>query len=330
MNNMNNMNNRSNMDNISEDSVSIDEEFVMKTELIKLGNEVRAAILPRLNDNKREIIGRQYGGDPHFGLDEVAEQTVEKVLKRWKLPIAYFSEDRGLVCFHEKPEWLLIIDPIDGTRPAMVNFESCCFSVAVTPYSSYPKFSEITNALALELKSGEYFYADANQPKITSSVLGLPSLTEKADLEKMFWSTELTAHPIKQITKVCGDLIDNSVTLGAVFVFTSSSYSLTRIVTGQLDAHVDVGHRIVQDYPETAEEFLKVGRGKIATLFPYDIAAAAFILIKAGGIVTDAYGESLDKLSLITDKSIKGQCSIIAASNSELHGKIRNQLKWQN
>lgn len=301
----------------------------MKKELLALAREVREAILPELNNNKREIIRRQDCGDPHFKVDEIAEQTVENVLKKWSLPIACFSEDRGLVLFHKNPEWLLLIDPIDGTRSAMANFESCCFSVAVAPFSQDPKFGEITHALVLELQTGEYFYADANQPKITTSVKDLPLPSKGITLENMFWSTELTAHPIRQLAKVCGDLIDNSVTLGGVFVFTSSTYSLTRIITGQLDAHVDVGHRILQDHPELMEEFLKAGRGKIVTLFPYDIAAAAFILIKAGGVVTDAYGKPLDTMSLITDKSLEEQCSNIAASTHTLHEKILNKLNWQ-
>ncbi|MCX6803894.1 MAG: hypothetical protein NTY48_04980 [Candidatus Diapherotrites archaeon] len=304
------------------------EELSMLTELLKLATNVRKAVLPKLNNNKREIIRRQYGGDPHFEIDELAETIVEKALQEWKLPIAYFSEDRGMISVHKNPKWLLIIDPIDGTRPAMANFESCCFSAAVVPYSKRPVFGEITNALILELKSGDYFYADRSQPKIMSSVPQVPLLNKEIELDNMFWSTELTAHPIKQITKVCGDLIDNSVTTGAVFVFTSASFSLTRILTGQLDSHVDVGHRILLDHPELEEEFLKVGRGKVVTLFPYDIAAAAFILSKAGGVVTDAYGKSLDELVLTTDKSIKGQCSIIAASNPDLHQKIMNQLNW--
>ncbi len=300
----------------------------MKDKLIKLAKAVRRAILPELENNKREIIRRQYGGDPHFAIDELAEQTIEKILKKWKTPIAYFSEDRGFVHLHENPEHILIIDPIDGTRPAMANFESCCFSIVVAPYSAHPLFENITHALVLEIKSGNYFYAESNQKGIVTSFSNLPLLNKKINLESMFWSTELTAHPIKQITRVCGDLIDNSVTLGAVFVFTSSSYSLTRIITGQLDAHVDVGHKILQENPGLKDEFLKVGRGRIVTLFPYDIAAAAFILIKAGGVATDAYGNSLDYLPLITNKSINEQCSIIAASNLDLYEKIRSQLKW--
>jgi|SRR3989339_347455 len=309
------------MDNLSP-------EFNMQKELISLAREVRKVILPILNQNKREIIRRDDGGDPHFKIDEIAEHKIEEILKSWKLPIAYFSEDRGLVFLNEKPEWILIIDPIDGTRPAMANFESCCFSIVVAPYSDRPTFEQITNALVLELKSGDYFYADSTRDKISSSLSKLPKLNKKVNLNNMFWSTELTAHPIKQISRVCGDLIDNSVLKGAVFVFTSSSYSLTRIITGQLDSHVDVGHRIVQDNSELMHEFLKVGGGKLVTLFPYDIAAAAFILIKHGGVATDAYGNSLNNLSLTTDKSLREQCSIIAASNKELHKNIMEQLKW--
>jgi len=306
----------------------IDKGLAVRKELLKLAKAVRREVLPKLNINEREIIRRQQCGDPHYALDELAEQAVEKALKEWKMPIAYFSEDRGLVQLSKNPEWLLVIDPIDGTRPAVANFESCCFSVAVAPYSLNPKFGDITNALVLELKSGEYFYADVNLPKISSSISELPLLSKKNSLENMFWSTELTAHPIKQLARVYEDLMDGSVRSGAVFVFTSSSYSLTRIITGQLDSHVDVGHRILRDNPGFVGEFLKVGGGKVITLFPYDIAAAAFILAKAGGIVTDAYGQSLDELHLLTDKSINGQCSIIAASNESLHEKIMNKLKW--
>ena len=301
---------------------------ILKKEMIKLANTVRKAVICQLGQNRREILRREDGGDPHFMLDEVAEVALEKSLKKWEFPVAYFSEDRGFISFCKNPKWMLIIDPIDGTRPAVADFESCCFSAVAVPYSSYPKFGEIQGAVIMELKSGEYFYADASEAKISSSRKGMPLLSNRTNPESMFWSTELTAHPIKQIAKVCGDLIDNSVVLGAVFVFTSSSFTLTRIVTGQLDAHVDVGHRIVKDYPQTIEEFKKVGRGKVVTLYPYDIAAAAYILRKSGGIVTDAYGKSLDDLLLITDKSINEQCSIIAASNNILHKKIMSQLNW--
>jgi len=304
--------------------VGLDEKIAIKSGLLKLAYDVRKIFLDSQKSEGRHILRRENGGDPHFKLDEFAEQAVEDFLKTWSLPVAAFSEDRGLISYHDKPKWIFIIDPIDGTRPALANFESCCFSAVVTPYAENPKFGDIRFALVLELKSGDYFYADSENKGIYSTNKG--RLTKNTDTDRMFWSTELTAHPIRQLARVYEALIDNSVTLGAVFVFTSSSYSLTRIVSGQLDAHVDVGHRIAQDDASLIKDFLRVGRGKLVTLFSYDIAAAAFILLKAGGVVTDAYGKSLENLALITDKSLKGQCSIIAASNKTLHKNIINKL----
>ena len=51
--------------------------------------------------------------------------------------VAFYSEDRGWL---EPPARsrrsatpLLVVDPIDGTRPAMAGLESCCVSVAAAP-----------------------------------------------------------------------------------------------------------------------------------------------------------------------------------------------------
>lgn len=298
----------------------------MRDELLSLARAVRGAVLPRLSSPTRKATARREAGDPHFEIDEIAEEATRDALSRFGGKIAYFSEDRGLVALAPDPEIALIIDPIDGTRPAMACFESCCFSVAAARYSSRPTMGDITHALVMELRSGEHFYADASG--VEASLGGAPRLSAATDLDAMFASIELTAHPIQRLAEVMGGLIDGAVTRGAVFVFTSSSFSLTRLVTGQLDAHVDVGHRILRERPELLPEFLAVGRGKPVTLFPYDIAAAAFIAARAGATVTDAYGRSLDDLPLFTDKSVEGQCSIVAAASPALHRQIMQSLRF--
>jgi myo-inositol-1(or 4)-monophosphatase len=301
----------------------------MRDKLLTLSRRVREAVLPRLCvPGRREATRRRLEGDPHFEIDEIAEQATREALEDLGLPLAYTSEDRGLVHLASDPRHLFVIDPIDGTRPAMASFESCCFSVAVAPYSPRPTMAEITHALVLELMSGEFFYAEAGAAGIEASRPGVPRLSAATALDSMFWSIELTAHPVGRLMEVYGHLVDGSVTRGAVFVFTSSSFSLTRIAAGQLDAHVDVGHRILRDRPELLPEFLSVGRGQAVTLFPYDIAAAAFIAARAGAVVTDAYGMPLDELCLVTDKGLDGQCSLVAAANPVLHNDIMRSLRW--
>jgi myo-inositol-1(or 4)-monophosphatase len=86
---------------------------------------------------------------------------------------------------------------------------------------------------------------------------------------------------------------------GASFDLGSATFDMTRVVTGQLDAYVEPGPRMVEDVPGMKEEFERVGGGAILNNSPYDLAAAAICLQEGGAIVTDAYGEPLDDRPLL-------------------------------
>ena len=98
---------------------------------------------------------------------------------------------------------------------------------------------------------------------------------------------------MRAIAEVVGDLIDASSVGGGTFDLGSATFDMTRIVTGQLDAYVEPGPRIVAEVPGMREEFERVGGGVVLNNSPYDLAAAALILEEAGAVVTDAYGEPL-------------------------------------
>src|SRR2546428_10085936 len=102
----------------------------------------------------------------------------------------------------------------------------------------------------------------------------------------------------------------------------SAAFNLTRIVTGQLDAYVDVGRRMVDECPECTPAFLAAGEGAVCTNFPYDVAAGALIVHEAGGIVTHADGRSLDDHPAIGSSPAHG-LAVLAAANADLHGMIR-------
>ena len=92
-------------------------------------------------------------------------------------------------------------------------------------------------------------------------------------------------------------------------------------MTGQLAASLDIGNRILRDYPASRERFFALGGGKPIGLFPYDIAAAALIAREAGAVVTDAYGRSLDETKLL-DTTEPNLQSILSASNLALHDAL--------
>ena len=53
-----------------------------------------------------------------------------------------------------------MVDPIDGTRPALAGLESCCVSVAAAPLDGEPTMGDVTAACVVEIPSGQVFLAE--------------------------------------------------------------------------------------------------------------------------------------------------------------------------
>ncbi len=96
---------------------------------------------------------------------------------------------------------------------------------------------------------------------------------------------------------------------------------MTRVVTGQLDAVIEVGSRVIDEVPGMREEFERVGGGQVLNNSPYDLAAPWLCLVEAGGIATDGWGAPLDGYRLL-GSGHEFQMSSISASNPELHAQL--------
>ena len=97
---------------------------------LDLAARVRDAVAPSLGDpGARTGVGVAPGGDVTMAIDEIAEDVTEQCCAEAG-DIAFYSEDRGYVEIGT-PRAILVVDPIDGTRPAAAGLESCCVSVAV-------------------------------------------------------------------------------------------------------------------------------------------------------------------------------------------------------
>jgi len=300
-------------------------------ELVRdLGEEVRSAVRPLLgSEAAKGIAGHGATGDTTFCIDEVAEKKIEEFLGD-HLNIAYYTEDAGLVV-PEKPEFLLVIDPIDGTRPAAAGLECCCVSVAV---------SEFKPGRLGSLTLADVFFAFLTEIKNRATYTGLkghgarieidgkehrPRLSGKTDLSSMFWTSGFRGRPAEPLVTVLGELIDTSSVDGGYFDLGSATFDITRVILGEMDAYVDVGQRMV-DVEAVKEMFLEVGHGAILNNYPYDLAAAALIASESGVVVSDAYGESLDPFPLVPPEG-EGQMSSIVSANPVLHGKILAQVE---
>jgi myo-inositol-1(or 4)-monophosphatase len=294
-------------------------------EALALGvaQDVVAATRPLLGTAAaRARVGRAPGGDATLAIDEVAERVVEEQLAVAG-DVGFYSEDRGLVVYG-KPRAFFVVDPVDGTRPAAAGLESCCVSIAVVPPSEDARLGDVSFGVVHELKTGARFFAARDRGAHAEGADGSPlalELSSNTDLRALFWTAGLRGRPVVPTSVVLEELVDGSSMGGGYFDLGSAAFNLTRLVTGQLDAYVDVGRRVVDEVPEVERAFLEVGEGAVCTNFPYDVAAAALVVQEAGGVITHADGRSLNDHAAVGSSRAHG-LAVLGAANASLHEQL--------
>jgi myo-inositol-1(or 4)-monophosphatase len=294
----------------------------LRSVVLDLATRLREEVAPELGQHAgRKHSGAGAGGDVTFAIDERAEAFMEQFLAARAPEVAFYSEDRGLVTPAGDPEWVLIVDPIDGTRPAMAGFEAACVSVALAPLGDGdPTIGDVTIGCVVEIKSGQAFVAERGK-----GLDPAPALSSNTELSRMFWAYGLRGRPVRRIAEVVGELIDASSVGGGTFDLGSATFDMTRVVTGQLDAYVEPGARLIAEIPGMREEFERVGGGVVLNNSPYDVAAAILICEEAGAVVTDAWGGPLGAYPML-GSGAEYQLSCVAAATAELHARIVTEL----
>jgi myo-inositol-1(or 4)-monophosphatase len=287
--------------------------------VLDLALALRDRVLPALGSVEgRSVLGEGAGGDVTFAVDEVAEAFLEEYVASREPRTAFYSEDRGLVAPDDATD-VLIVDPIDGTRPAMAGLESACVAVALAPLGDgEPVMGDVRAGCVVEIKSGDWYLARRGSGVSSSRPVALSSCVE---VGRMFWGFGFRGRPARHVVEVLGDLIDSSSVGGGTFELGSQAFAMTRIVTGQFDAVIEVGSRIVDEIPGARAEFERVGNGQVLNNSPYDLAAPWLIVCEAGGVVSDGWGRPLDAHRLL-GAGHEYQMSSICAANAPLHARL--------
>ncbi len=296
----------------------------MRELVLELALRVRDRVLPELGAHAgRAHAGDGAGGDVTFAIDAEAEAEVERFLAERAPRMALYSEDRGLIAPPDATH-VLVVDPIDGTRPAMAGLESACVAVALAPIGDgQPLMRDVELGCVVEIKSGERFVARRGSGVVESS--RPVRLSPNADIGRMFWGYGFRGRPARATAEVLAELIDASSVGGGTFELGSQAFVMTRIVTGQLDAVIEVGSRMVDEVPGLRAEFERVGHGQVLNNSPYDLAAPALCLIEAGGVLSDGWGRPLDDRPLL-GSGHEFQMSSISAANRTLHKQLVREV----
>jgi myo-inositol-1(or 4)-monophosphatase len=287
--------------------------------VLQLAQQLRDCVLPELGAHSGRVhLGGGAGGDVTFAVDELAEKALAEFVAEHAPRIGFYSEDRGLVAPADATH-VLVVDPIDGTRPAMAGLESACVAVALAPLGdSEPTMADLELGCVIEIRSGDWYLAVRGGGVRSTRPI---ALSASNDVSEMFWGYGFRGRPVRPTVEVLGELIDASSVGGGTFELGSQAFAMTRVLTGQFDAVIEVGSRLVDEVPGMRAEFERVGGGQVLNNSPYDLAAPWLCLTEAGGIVSDGWGEPLDRHRLL-GAGHEYQMSSISASNRTLHAKL--------
>jgi myo-inositol-1(or 4)-monophosphatase len=287
--------------------------------VLELAGRLRNTVLPLLGSHAgREQQGDGAGGDVTFAVDEVAERSLQEFVSSRAPELAFYSEDRGLVASPTATH-VLVVDPIDGTRPAMAGLESACVAVALAPLGDgEPTMADVEVGCVVEIKAGDWYLARRGGGVRSSRSV---ALSGNVAVDRMFWAYGFRGRPVRPTVEVLAELIDASSVGGGTFELGSQAFTMTRVVTGQLDAVIEVGSRLIDEVPGMREEFLRVGGGQVLNNSPYDLAAPWLCLTEAGGVVTDGWGAPLDHHRLL-GSGHDFQMSSISGASRDLHSQL--------
>ena len=274
-------------------------------EIIK---EVSRAIRPYVGKPESgEKVKMGADGTPTSLIDIIAEEKVINILKNAPVLSYIISEEIGelklgkgtkksITLTHElrrddiededKPKFIFVVDPVDGTSNAVKEIPAFGISIAVAnvPDGRIATLNDVELAFISNLANGNFFEAERGKGCWLNNEDVTPSTNINISNMTLGGFT-------KSGTSEASQLVDNARRMR---VLGSVVLELSYVASGRYDAFIDLrGSRIL------------------------DIAASKLILEEAGGIITDKYGEKINSKLSIHEKIV-----VVAANNEILHKQM--------
>ena len=274
-------------------------------EIIK---EVSRAIRPYVGKPESgEKVKMGADGTPTSLIDIIAEDTLVNILKNAPVLSYIISEEVGELKLgkgtkrsinlteelrrddiddEEKPKFIFLVDPIDGTSNAIKEIPAYGISIAVAdvPEGRIATLDDVQLGFISNFGNGNFFEAEKGK--------GCWLNNERVHPSKVVKFSKMTLGGFtKSGTSSASKLVDNARRMR---VLGSVVLELSYVASGRYDAFLDLrGSRII------------------------DIAASKLIVEEAGAIITSKHGEKLTNKLSIHEKAI-----VVAANNEILHKQI--------
>ncbi len=288
----------------------------MDKETRKIARHLANKIIRQVGPAVREYAGTDLAGTevktgadgtPTSFIDQIAEEKIINILKNAEVYSYLVSEEIGELKLgkgtkrsinltqelrrtdlsdEETPKFIFLIDPVDGTNNAIKEIPAYAISVAIAAVNQgrVATINDVELGFLYNLANGNFFEAEKGKGCRLNNETVKPSDVIKINQMTLGGFT-------KTGTSEASKLVDSARRMR---VLGSVVLELSYVASGKYDAFLDLrGSRII------------------------DIAAGKLILEEAGGIITDKYGQKLNNVLSIYEKTI-----VVAANNKIMHKQI--------
>lgn len=263
----------------------------MKLEtLVEIGIEVKDTISSFIKNNADygEMLV-QRPKDITRKMDMAAEKALDHALISRGLSARIISEELGDRIVGNEPEFMLVVDPIDGSTNATCGIPFFCTSIAYTIKTDIATFDDISMAVICDIHGNIY-----SALKGKGAFLNEKSLSGKKQGTRPKPVVSVYSYGVPFVPAGLIEL-ERSIIVRALG---SIALDMCFVADGTLDGLIDTR----------------------ALVSGYDIMASALILKESGGSLTDLKG-----MNLRNNVQVSG-LSIVGTKNNELHNKIIRML----
>ena len=239
-------------------------------------------------------LGQNAKGDQVKWFDLAADRAVCAYLEQYfPSPVQLLSEEGESRLFGRgEPEWIMILDPVDGSDNFSRGLVPVGTAIALIPAGQPIAVETVELALVGDLYRPQTWQAIRGQGAWRN---GQPLQSSRtSQLEQAVINCDMTRGILQPA------LVEILARVRSVRSFGAATIALAGVADGSLDAYVDLRHRL------TPENFLAPG----------------LIISEAGGLVTGPQGETVPPVQALTDGY-----SVLVAANAELHAVLLHALE---
>lgn len=258
--------------------------------LVEIGLEVRDVISSFIekNEDYAEMVV-QRPKDITRKMDMAAENALDNALLTRGLSARIISEELGDRIAGKNPDFMLVVDPIDGSTNAACGIPFFCTSLAYTDRVEVATFDDISMAVICDIQGNTYCAEKGKGAYLNGKeISGKKRGTRPKPVVSVYsYGVPFVPDGLIELERYIIVRALGSIALDMCFV-----------ADGTLDGIIDT-------------------RGLVSG---YDIMASALILKESGGTLTDLKGNNL-----INNVQVTG-LSIVGTKNSNLHDTIITML----